>query len=194
MMLIQLITYRQEISFGIGSHSDLRLLLCISYYRSECLHALMKSHCGWVAVDLSSSQRFFDAIVFDAIVDGSIRFLSVQFMLVKISTATAVCDLATYLHSDALAKSCVSKVTVCLAVLLEMNSVCWLVTQTLLLSQAVSRLDSGSETLVGLPVYLFNRLQSVGVQCRSTAGLFDVEIRPRNVTASGVYILFLGDS
>jgi len=94
-----------------------------------------------------------------------------------IAPSANVCDLGIYLDSDLSMRTHVQKtVAGCFAVLRQLRSVRRSVPasvyQSLVVALVLSRLDYGNATLVGLPAYQYDRLQSVlNAAARSIAGL-----------------------
>lgn len=94
-----------------------------------------------------------------------------------ISPSANVRDLGIYLDSDLTMRSHVQRtVAACFATLRQLRSVRRSVPppvyQTLVVALVLSKLDYGNATLIGLPAYLYDRLQSVlNAAARSIAGL-----------------------
>ena len=75
---------------------------------------------------------------------------------------SVVRDLGIYIDSDVSMRSRVTKtVSSCFAVLRQLRGIRRSVLQSLVTSLVLTRLDYGNSTLVGIPLYLLKRLQSV---------------------------------
>jgi len=97
---------------------------------------------------------------------------------------SVVRDLGIYIDSDVSMRSRVTKtVSSCFAVLRQLRGIRRSVLQSLVTSLVLTRLDYGNSTLVGIPLYLLKRLQSVMNSAARLASVRLVEVRPCRSTS-----------